>query len=260
MSTAAVLVTHNSARWIAETMHSVLNQDTPVDRIVVVDDHSADNTLSIIREHATSIPTEIRTSESTAKDVHTRIASNFVLGVRSAEAELVVLGDHDDVWHRHRVTSQLRVMQEHPDIALLASDGRVVQDGVGPGDTTLRSAFPVPAQFDDWRTSQKFGFVVRHSVATGGACAIRPSAFHDLHVPSGWLHDRWWSLWAAAHDALLIDPTIVIDYRISASQQVGLDTASQDASVPGWLMHHASHAVRSARRAIDLAPLFVASR
>ena len=260
MSTAAVLVTHNSARWIAETLASILNQDTPVDRLVIVDDHSTDNTLSIIREHARAGFLDIVPSTSQAKDVHTRIAGNFVQGVERSEAELVFLGDHDDLWHSHRVRSQLQIFAEHPTAALVASDGRIADAHIGDSRRTLRDVFPVPDDFADWRTSQRFNYAVRHSVATGGASALRPSALHELKVPAGWLHDRWWSLWAAAHDRLVIDPTIVIDYRVSDAQQVGLHTAAQDASPPAWLMHHAGQFVRSTRRAIDLAPLFLASR
>lgn len=260
MSTAAVLVTHNSARWIAETLASILNQDTPVDRIVIVDDHSTDNTVSIIREHAPAGSLEILLSASQAKDVHTRIAGNFVQGIEHSEAELVFLGDHDDIWHAHRVCSQLQTLAENPFAALVASDGRIADASIGDSRRTLRDVFPVPDDFGDWRASQCFTYVVRHSVATGGASALRPSAFHELKVPAGWLHDRWWSLWAAAHGRLVIDPTIVIDYRVSDAQQVGLHTAAQDASVPAWLLHHAGQLVRSTRRAVDLAPLFLASR
>ncbi|MDO8733402.1 MAG: glycosyltransferase [Actinomycetota bacterium] len=260
MSTAAVLVTHNSARWIAETFLSVLHQGNAVDRIVIVDDHSEDNTLNIIREHAQGVSVEIVQSASQSKDVHTRIASNFVQGVEQAQAEFVFLGDHDDLWHAHRVSSQLKALIDHPHAALLASDGRIVNESAGATGKTLRDVFPVPVGFANWRTSQQFGYVVRHSVATGGACAIRPAAFHDLKVPAGWLHDRWWSLWATAHNVLVVDPTIVIDYRVSDAQQVGLDAAFQDEGAPAWLMHHAGQLMRSTRRAIDLVPLFIESR
>ncbi len=260
MSTAAVLVTHNSAHWIAETLASVLDQETAVDRLVIVDDHSADNTISIIREHAAGPDVEILTSDSSARDVHTRIAHNFVQGVQCADAEFVFLGDHDDVWHRHRVTSQLQSLLASPQTALLASDGRVVREGVGATEQTLRDVFPVPPDFAGWPSSRQFTFVVRHSVATGGACALRVSAFTELKVPDGWLHDRWWSLWAAAHGRLLVDPTIVIDYRISAGQQLGLDTAAQADGSSAWLAHHLGNALRTSRRVIDLAPLFMASR
>ena len=259
MSTAAVLVTHNSAQWIAETLASVLAQQTALDRVVIVDDHSTDTTLAVIREHAAGRPVEVIASSAHATDPHTRIASNFVQGVLHAEADLVVLGDHDDVWHPSRVGHQLGLLLQHPQAAMLASDGRIVEQD-GPTGRTIRDAFPVPAQFGDWRSSQQFAYAVRHSVATGGASALRPKALPQLQVPKGWLHDRWWSLAAAAHGRLIVDDTVVIDYRIFDGQQVGLATQHQDASAFGWVAHHGRQALRSVRRAIDLAPLFIASR
>ncbi|MDO9485245.1 MAG: glycosyltransferase [Actinomycetota bacterium] len=260
MTTAAVLVTHNSSGWINETLVSVFNQETSVDRIVIVDDHSSDATLEIIRELSASRAVEVLLSSSDSSDVHTRIAANFVQGIQQAESEFVFLGDHDDIWHRQRVSSQLQTLMTHPAAALVASDGQII-DGPDAGRLrTLSDVFPVPAEFESWRSSQQFGYVLRHSVATGSACALRPAAFHELKVPDGWLHDRWWSLWAAAHGLLVVDPTVVIDYRLSDTQQVGLNTAAQNSGAASWLVHHLRKGTRTARRLIDVAPLFIASR
>ena len=57
----------------------------------------------------------------------------------------------------------------------------------------------------------------------------------DINVPEGWLHDRWWSLAATAQGRMALDTKIVIDYRISPEQQVGLDTANQGADPLTWL-------------------------
>jgi len=198
-------------------------------------------------------------SATVATDIHTRIASNFLQGVQHSQAEIVLLGDHDDSWHPHRAGHQIAFLQQHPEAAMLASDGLIVGQE-GPSSRTLRDVFPVPADFNDWRSSQQFGYAVRHSVATGGASAIRPASFPDLRIPKGWLHDRWWSLVATAHHRLVIDPTVVIDYRVLDGQQVGLATQHQDADAIGWLMHHSRQLVRTTQRVIDLAPLFMASR
>lgn len=259
MSSAAVIVTHDSAAWIAETLTSVLNQQTPLDQIVVVDDNSRDSTVDIIRRHAVGRPVEVITSTSEATDIHTRIAQNFLQGVQYSKAEVVLLGDHDDSWHPHRAGHQIAFLQQHPEAAMLASDGLIVgQDG--PSSRTLRDVFPVPIDFNDWRSSQQFGYAVRHSLATGSASGIRPASFPELSIPKGWLHDRWWSLVATAHHRLVIDPTVVIDYRVSDGQQVGLATQHQEADAIGWLMHHGKQLVRTTQRMIDLAPLFMASR
>jgi hypothetical protein len=71
---------------------------------------------------------------------------------------------------------------------------------------------------------------IRYSVATGGASAVRPAAFADVPIPAGWLHDRWWSLVATAREQLRLDDEVVIDYRVSAAQEVGLDRGQQGRS------------------------------
>ena len=66
-------------------------------------------------------------STTTSTDVTTRIAQNFVQGVRAcAAADLVVLGDHDDVWHPSRVAHQVGMLGVWARAAMVASDGVLV--------------------------------------------------------------------------------------------------------------------------------------
>jgi glycosyltransferase involved in cell wall biosynthesis len=264
MSTAAVLVTHDAEPFIAATITSVLRQTQLPDLIVIIDDASTDATLAVAQDalSAGEVPVTVVAASTQASDVLTRIAQNFMQGVRAAQeqgADVVVLGDHDDLWHAGRVEHQVRVLEQHPRALLVASDGTLLREG-DPTDATLRDTFPVPVVFNDWRASQQFGYTVRHSVATGGACAIRPNGFQHFDVPEGWLHDRWWSLAAAAHHALVIDPTPVIDYRISSGQQIGLETAAQGGGAGERAVHFVRNLRRSVQRTIDLVPLYMASR
>ena len=234
MSTAAVLVTHDSEPFVAATLASVLRQTQVPDVIVIIDDASSDATLAVVQSATAvaDVPVIVQASTTQAGDVLTRIAQNFMQGVRVAQeqgAGVVVLGDHDDLWHESRVEHQVQVLAQHPQAGLVASDGRLLREG-DPVDATLRDTFPVPAAFNDWRASQQFGYTVRHSVATGGACAIRPQGFQHFDVPSGWLHDRWWSLLATARESIQVDDDVVIDYRVTSGQQVGLDPGLQGLS------------------------------
>ena len=110
---------------------------------------------------------------------------------------------------------------------MVASDGRLVDAGGASTGETLRDAFPVPEAWNAMSGPDRMRYALRHSIATGGASALRPSAFPDLTVPGGWLHDRWWSLLATARDGMLMDTNPVIDYRLTETQQVGLDTGAQ---------------------------------
>ncbi len=246
---AAVIVTHDAAAWLPTTLDSILRQTRQPDRIVVVDDSSTDATVDILAERRL-VPLLAATS---ARDVTTRIARNFVQAVRaSGEADLVVLGDHDDVWHDDRVARQAAILEARPDALMVASDGSVIGAEGDRTGASLRDAFPVPVDWDDLTAPDRMRYALRHSVATGGASMIRPAAFPDLSVPEGWLHDRWWSLVATARGGMVIDPESVIDYRVQPGQQVGLDVASQAQGGLARLATLARHGGRSVRKERDL--------
>lgn len=220
---AAVVVTHDAQAWIGRTLESIASQARRADRVVVIDDASTDATCDIVR----SFGLDVSAATTTATDTTSRIAANFVQGVRAADADIVVLGDHDDVWHPDRIEHQAALLEQAPTALMVASDGIVVDAAGAPTGARLREAFPVPATWDGWSDSERMRHVLRRSVATGGASAVRPATFSDLAVPDGWLHDRWWSLVATARGGMLVDTDAVIDYRVQQRQEVGLDRAAQ---------------------------------
>lgn len=239
-----VLVTHNSQQFLAELLDSIDSQTRPLDQLIVIDDNSTDSTRSILSERGiTAIA-----STSAATDPSTRIASNFLQGVRCAPpGSIVILGDHDDTWLPNRVEHQSHMMASFPQAAMLASDGYTTNST----NPTLRSTFPVPAHWSDLTRRAQFTYAVKHSIATGGASAVRPSRL-PATIPTGWLHDRWWSLAAVSKKAMVLDSVLVINYRISPSQQVGLDTQAQHQGTKDWVCHHVGNAGRSIKRSADL--------
>ena len=256
---AAVLVTHNSERWLRATLESIANQTRKPDSITVIDDNSTDGTKAILGEFGIS-PIAATT---TATDVTTRIAQNFQQGVREARhADIVVLGDHDDVWHPTRVERQAALLEPmndqssgthaHSSLLMVASDGTLVDENGRATGGTLRTTFPVAANWNDLPANEQLAYALKHSLATGGASAIRPGYFAEQEIPEGWLHDRWWSMLATVRLGMLIDSESVIDYRVQGSQQVGLDTGTQAMSKSGKARSRATNLQTSVRKAKDL--------
>jgi glycosyltransferase involved in cell wall biosynthesis len=254
---AAVLVTHNAERWLEQTLASVVAQSAPPDRIVIVDDHSTDRTRDII-SNVLGDNVTVLSARATTKDPSTRIASNFVQGVRAADADIVILGDHDDVWLPERVAHQIDLLERDPSIAMVASTAALIDENGSLLSGTLRGTFPVPATFSTWARPLQITYALTHSIATGGVSAMRPSALSALDVPTGWLHDRWWSLRAVAQGRFLLDDGIVAHYRVASGQQVGLQTANQ--GDPLWLLRQAGKGVGGLRRATQVTQLLLQSR
>lgn len=251
---AAVLVTHNSERWLKATLDSIEHQTRRPDRIIVIDDNSTDGTSKILSDHGI---TPIKAG-TTATETVTRIAQNFQQGIREArDADIVVLGDHDDIWHPTRVERQAALLQGSNTNAgtstlMVASDGTLVDEIGAPIGGTLRTTFPVDANWNGLPADQQLRFALKHSLATGGASAIKPGYFAEQEIPEGWLHDRWWSLLATVRLGMLIDHEAVIDYRVQASQQVGLARGTQAMSASAKTKIRAKSMGASVKRAKDL--------
>ena len=252
---AAVIVTSNSERWLEQTLASVVAQTRQPDEIVIVDDRSTDSTRAII-DRVLHERAQVHTSRASAADLSTRIAGNFREGLMAARTcDIAVLGDHDDVWLPDRIERQVGLLETWPEMDMLASDGRLVDvfGNLVPG--SLRSTFPVPRGFNDLDPASQMRAVIRRSVATGGASAVRPRAFVDVEIPAGWLHDRWWSLVATSREALRLDDEAVIDYRISPGQEVGLDRGHQARASLDRVGEGIKAAGSTARRVRDLQAL-----
>jgi len=243
---AALLVTHNSQEVLPELLSSIDRQSVQPDLRLAIDDNSTDDTRTILMEHGFVVENSL----TSAADITTRIASNFVQGVESARvkgADVIVLGDHDDFWHPHRIAHQNEILQSNPAMSFVASNGRTPLG-------TLRTTFPVPDDFNHWDSRQQWRYVAKHSIATGGASALVPERLSSIAVPEGWLHDRWWSLRAVREASMWIDPEIVIDYQISPNQQVGLDAADQGNPVK-WVFKKVRDMPSTVRKMRDIASL-----
>jgi glycosyltransferase involved in cell wall biosynthesis len=251
---AAALVTHNSERWLKATLDSIANQTRKPDRIIVIDDNSTDGTERILSDHGI---TPIKAT-TTASETITRIAQNFQQGIREAkDADIVVLGDHDDIWHPTRVELQAALLEggnanTGPSILMVASDGTLVDENGTATGGTLRTIFPVAANWNELPADQQLKYALKHSLATGGASAIKPGYFAEQEIPEGWLHDRWWSLLATVRLGMLIDADSVIDYRVQGDQQVGLDTGTQAMSSSSKWKTRTKNAGSSLQKVKDL--------
>jgi hypothetical protein len=234
----------------------VVAQERPADTIIVVDDHSTDGTRGVVMAMAPSAV--LLESRSVAGDALTRTAHNFVQGATHARTlgyDIVVLGDHDDVWHRGRIAHQAAVLERDQALAMVAGDGVLTyDDGGGAGaPARLREAFPVDPAFATWPAEEQFAYALGHSVATGGASAIRFSRLAPALVPPlGWLHDRWWSLASCVVGGMLVDPQAVIDYRVREGQQVGIDRGRQARSGAGRAVGSLGRSPQLLSRARDL--------
>lgn len=93
-----LLATYNGATWLDEQLRSTFEQEGVRVSVIVSDDHSTDETLSVLGEWAARVPLILMTeSPSRFGSAH----RNFLRLIRDApigDAEYVAFSDQDDIW------------------------------------------------------------------------------------------------------------------------------------------------------------------
>lgn len=110
------IATYNGSRYIKEQVDSILAQLEALDEIVVCDDQSTDDTLSILEEYGDSRIRVIRNPERLG------YVRNFEKALRLARGRYIFLSDQDDIWIPGRAKKMLSVFDELPNAELVASN------------------------------------------------------------------------------------------------------------------------------------------
>jgi len=225
-------------------------QSAQLDTVVVVDDGSRDGTMALLEAHRTVLPLVVvgpRRLPGDVASLHGRIGSAFRTGLDELapqDDDVVLFADQDDVWERDRVERHLeRLSHGH---AATAASARCI-DGQGQQlPVTLTDVYPRPERWEDLTPAERLRETLVTPLATGAAMAVTGELVNRTPpVPAGWLHDRWYSLAAAATASLDLDPRPVLRYRLHDGQAVGATGSGARAA--------RSRAVAWCRRPTDVA-------
>jgi glycosyltransferase involved in cell wall biosynthesis len=222
---SVALCTCNGERFLPQQLASIRQQSTVPEEVVVCDDGSTDRTVAILREFAASVHFPVKIFEN---QTNLGYSANFEQAIRICEGDLIALSDQDDIWHPHRLERSRQEFTDHPEAGLVFSDADVIDDeGNGTGDT-LWQKFKFTGKRKRELLAGNFVILAQYRFITGATVMFRASLRpHILPIASGWIHDEWIALMAAAVSDLRPIDQLLIRYRIHASQQVGFQNKLQ---------------------------------
>jgi glycosyltransferase involved in cell wall biosynthesis len=112
MNTAVIIPLFNGERFIRLTLESVLSQSQPSVDVIVVDDHSQDESVAIVKE----IPgvTLLINPEKGAEQAR-------VFGLSQTNAEAIAFLDQDDLWHSDHLKILTDILEKHPECPMAVS-------------------------------------------------------------------------------------------------------------------------------------------
>jgi len=119
-SVSVVIPTYNCARYIAETLESVLRQSLRPHEIIVVDDGSTDDPQRVLEQYRDRI---IYIYQENAGEPAARNT-----GIRQARGDFIAFLDADDLWLPDKLKFQMDYFEKHPEVALVYSDMKLFDE------------------------------------------------------------------------------------------------------------------------------------
>lgn len=133
---SVAMATYNGSSWVAEQVSSILGQLGTEDELVIVDDASTDDTVSVVRSVADD---RVRLVES---PVNRGYVATFEAALLACRHDLLLLADQDDVWPRGRVDAMVAALARTDVVAgnlALLGTGEALQSPFGAEGWVLRS-------------------------------------------------------------------------------------------------------------------------
>src|SRR6476620_1984679 len=125
MKISVAMCTYNGGRFISEQLQSIIDQELPVDEIVICDDGSKDDTFAVIEKFQTTFPGLIKLH---INEVNLRVNKNFEKAISLCKGDFIFLSDQDDVWRKDKTKKILEVFEANPQLEGVFSNGDLITE------------------------------------------------------------------------------------------------------------------------------------
>lgn len=116
---SVALASYNGQEYIIRQLNSIKNQTVAVDEVIICDDGSTDNTVSLCRDFISENSLDNWRVFENEKNVG--FCLNFYGAIEKCSGDIIFLSDQDDEWTDNRVEVMTACMQSHPEISVLSS-------------------------------------------------------------------------------------------------------------------------------------------
>lgn len=203
------MTTYNSEKYIERQLISIINQSILPDEIVIVDDCSNDNTVSIINKLIKNCKQNIIIKLIVNKS-NLGFVRNFEKCFLACTGDIIFSCDADDIWHKDKIESILRYFQ-NDDVAMVYHDAYVIDENEKIIlESLYKDYFPLSycKNKDEFieRCLKKGGFPF------GMTIAFKKKILENI-VPFPFSHDEWISHCAPMYGNVIYVEKKLVDYR-----------------------------------------------
>jgi glycosyltransferase involved in cell wall biosynthesis len=194
------MATYNGAKYVREQVASVLPQLSCSDELIVVDDHSEDNTRDIIQSFEDP---RIRLSVNPQT---MGVLRTFETGLRMATKSVVFLCDQDDRWKPNKVDRMAFAYLADPRVTMVLSDAEIIDGtGIKTADSWYQNRPFTPSIIGNFWKNRFLGCTMSFR------CTILDYVLPFPHdIP---MHDMWIGLLNQFFGKAVFIPEALMEYR-----------------------------------------------
>lgn len=222
MKISVAMSTYNGGRYLREQLESIAAQTRLPDELIICDDASHDETVSIIKVFAAASPFPVDLQINSTNVGSTK---SFEKAIILCAGEVIALCDQDDVWLPGKLARFDAEFARAPEVGLVFSDAEVVDEDLKPVGHSLWEKLNFgPRERERLRHGKGFDSLLQGATVTGATAAFR-TRFRPLLLlfPADLplIHDAWIALLIAAVAEVVPLPERLVKYRQHTTQQVG---------------------------------------
>jgi glycosyltransferase involved in cell wall biosynthesis len=180
------MCTYNGEKYIEEQLQSIIQQTMEPDEIIICDDCSQDNTVSIIKH---TLEKWSGKWQLIVNEKNLGYKKNFQKAITLCSGDIIYLSDQDDVWDLKKIEIMSQTFADYPNAVLVFHDASLVNE-------KLQLLFP-----SFWNTLEfqpetfllkNYNILFKRNVLQGSACAFKKIVFEKaMPFPPGAVHDEW---------------------------------------------------------------------
>ena len=210
------MATYNGEQYIAEQLDTIRNQTRKIDELIICDDRSSDQTVSIVKDYIH----KYGLTDSwfiCVNEENLGYANNFHKATLLANGDLIFFSDQDDLWREDKIEIMAKIMEAHMDCKVLSSDYLPYYDGMEESAASKKALKKMPdnGKLEKINLSKKSIYIG----ALGCCMCVRRDFYHNINQYwfDNWAQDdRMWRLSQCADGCYILHSNL-IKHRIHAN-------------------------------------------
>jgi glycosyltransferase involved in cell wall biosynthesis len=206
---SVIMPCFNHARYVGESIKSVLSQTERDLELIIVDDASTDGSRKIIEatragdERIKPIYHDTNQGASQARNSALKIASG----------KYIAFCDADDLWLPHKLEVQLEGLEPYPEVAVIYADSLIINGEGKPIGDRFSYRYPIPGNGSGYlfKTLCIRNFINIQSALLRRWCITEENYF-DPNIQ--WVEDWWFWVQIAQGNYFIYNPEALGFYRV----------------------------------------------